>query len=107
MVLVVAEAMGIDYGRWVRLYQSRFFEDEFPEDNARFANVTFTDAVAGDREASLLSMRKHMFEDVSFSSAVFIGGMGGVIDEYELFHIASVLPQCDGPCQSPPPGEQH
>ena len=28
MIWVVAEAIGVDYGRWVRLYQSRYFEDE-------------------------------------------------------------------------------
>lgn len=96
MILIVAEAMGIDYGRWVRLYQSRFFEDEFPDDNARFANVTFTDAVVDDREASLREMRERMFSDVTFSAAVFIGGMSGIVDEYELFQerqpAATVLP---------------
>jgi hypothetical protein len=86
MILVVADAVGIQYGDWVRLYQSRFFEDEFPEDNARFANVTFTDATLDDREASLRSMRERMFSDVQFSAAVFIGGMKGIVDEYELFH---------------------
>ena len=85
MILVVAEAMRIDYGQWVHLYQSRFFEDEFPEDNAEFANVTFTEAVTGNREASLEAMRVRMFSETSFGSAVFIGGMGGIIDEYELF----------------------
>lgn len=84
MILIVAEAMGIDYGRWVRLYQSRFFKDDFPEDNDRFSNVTFTEAVNG-RETSLLAMRKSLFSDLTFEAAVFIGGMGGVIDEYELF----------------------
>jgi hypothetical protein len=47
MVWVVAQEVGVDYGRWVRLYQSRFFREEFPEDNERFRNVTFTDSVGG------------------------------------------------------------
>lgn len=96
MIHVVADAMEIDYGRWVRLYQSRIFEDEFPEDNARFANVIYTDAVNDDREASLRKMRERMFSEVHFDAAVFIGGMRGIVDEYELFRAlqprATLLP---------------
>lgn len=86
MVWVVAQEVGVDYGRWVRLYQSRFFKEEFPEDNERFRNVTYTDAVMEDREKSLAAMRERMFSDNPFVAAVFIGGMGGIVDEYELFH---------------------
>lgn len=85
MILVVAENMGVDYGTWVRLYQSRHFEDEFPDDNERFHNVRFTDAVDHDREKSLLLMRERMFSENEFNAAVFIGGMGGIVQEYELF----------------------
>jgi hypothetical protein len=85
MVWVVAESLGLDYGSWVRLYQSRYFRDDFPEDNERFQNVTYTDDVAGDREKSLLAMRLRMFREHKFSAAVFIGGMGGILDEFELF----------------------
>ena len=85
MILEVAEAMGVDYGRWVHLYQSKFFVDIFPEDNARFSNVTFSDTIGDDRELSLMHMRKRMFAEVSYESAVFIGGMGGLLEEYELF----------------------
>lgn len=85
MIWVVAADMGIDYGGWVRLYQSRHFQDEFPEDQERFRNVTFTDDVGGDREKSLLAMRERMFSENKFSAAIFIGGMGGILNEYELF----------------------
>lgn len=85
MIWVVAADVGVDYGGWVRLYQSRHFRDEFPEDNERFQNVTFSDDVDGDREKSLLAMRERMFTEHRFAAAVFIGGMGGVVDEYELF----------------------
>ncbi|MGN6065376.1 hypothetical protein [Brevundimonas diminuta] len=85
MVLEIAEAIGVDYGRWVHLYQSNFFEDIFPEDNSRFSNVTFTEVVEQDRERSLKHMRERMFGEVRYGSAVFIGGMGGLMDEYELF----------------------
>ena len=85
MIWVVAQDVGVEYGRWVRLYQSRHFKDEFPEDNERFKNVNFTDDVDGDREKSLLLMRERMFSENAFKAAVFIGGMGGIVEEYELF----------------------
>lgn len=85
MIWIVAQDVGVEYARWVHLYQSLYFEDEFPEDNERFRNVTYTDVVDGDREKSLLAMRERMFSDNAFEAAVFIGGMGGIIQEYELF----------------------
>lgn len=85
MIWVVAEGLGIDYGSWVRLYQSKHFEDEYPADNQRFQNVTYTDDVGHDREHSLLLMRERMFADFDFTAAVFIGGMGGIVQEFELF----------------------
>ena len=85
MIWNVAQEMSIDYGRWVHLYQSRFFEDEFPEDNERFQNVIYTADVPNDRETSLLVMRERMFSENVFAAGVFIGGMSGIVDEYELF----------------------
>src|SRR5712691_11730836 len=41
MIWAVAEGLGIDYGGWVKLYQSEFFRDEYPEDNQKFQNVTY------------------------------------------------------------------
>jgi hypothetical protein len=84
MILVVAEDMGIQYGSWVKLYQSKYFEDEFPEDNLRFQNVTYT-AAGKDRNVSLRQMRKRMFREQQFDAAVFIGGMQGILDEFNLF----------------------
>ncbi|HEX8443527.1 MAG TPA: hypothetical protein VF631_07755, partial [Allosphingosinicella sp.] len=67
MVWVVAQDVDVDYGRWVRLYQSEYFEDKFPDDNARFQNVTFTPSVEGDREGSLKLMRQRMFSEHRFA----------------------------------------
>lgn len=95
MIWVVAEEMGVDYGAWVKLYQTLFFKDEFPEDNQRFQNVVYTPAEA-DREASLLRMRRQMLGNFQFEAGVFVGGMKGVEEEYELFKSmhpkASLLP---------------
>jgi hypothetical protein len=85
MVWVVAESIGVNYGEWVTLYQSKFFKDQFPEDNSKFQNVIYTDAVIGDQDASLRELRKRMFKENTFDTGVFIGGMEGVLQEYKLF----------------------
>lgn len=85
MIWAVAESMGVDYGQWVRLYQSKWFTDQFPEDNEKFRNVTFTEVVDGDQNKSLRHMRERMFNEQQFDAAVFIGGMGGIVEEFELF----------------------
>ncbi len=85
MIWVVAQDIGVDYGRWVRLYQSRHFKDEFPEDNERFQNVTYTDDIDKDREKSLFAMRERMFSEHKFKAAVFIAGMSGIVQQYNLF----------------------
>src|ERR1700733_4698616 len=85
MVSVVAESMGVDYGKWVKLYQSKLFEEDFPEENERFRNVILTEAIEDDRAKSLLHMRERMFRDNDFHAAVFIGGMSGILDEFALF----------------------
>ena len=84
MIWEVAKSLDVDYGKWVKLYQSRFFKDEFPDDNERFHNVTFTDAMKEGRADSLRLMRERMFEEQEFAAAVFIGGMEGIIDEFDL-----------------------
>lgn len=92
MVWSAADSMNVDYGAWVTLYQSRYFEDHYPQDNERFQNVVFTEAAdesvelgsTGSRELSLDLMRRQMFRDNTFSTAIFIGGMKGVIAEFEL-----------------------
>lgn len=85
MIWTVAQDIGVDYGKWVRLYQSRHFREEFPEENERFQNVIYTEDVDNDREKSLLAMREQMFSDHEYSAAVFIGGMEGIFEEFELF----------------------
>ncbi len=85
MIKVVAEQMGIDYSKWVKLYQSLFFEDQFPEDNEIFKNVVYTENINNDIKESLLLMREQMFTENKFKSAIFIGGMSGIIDEFHLF----------------------
>lgn len=68
----------------VLLYQSRFFEKYFPEDNGVFESVKLI-AANKDRESSLSDMRDAMLKDKNYLAAFFIGGMEGVEEEFELF----------------------
>lgn len=84
MVWAVCESLGVSYATAVKLYQSRFFEEWFPEENKQFRNVQYTREVAGDRAASLELMRRTMLAE-PFEAAVFIGGMEGIFDEFRIF----------------------
>lgn len=85
MIWSICEDLDVNYADSVVLYQSRFFDDRFPEENARFGNVVFTDAAPGDREASLSLMRQTMLSREDLVGAVLIGGMDGVEAELALF----------------------
>ena len=85
MIWSICEDLSIDYSSSVILYQSKFFQDRFPEENKLFRNVVLTNAVPQDLGASLLLMREQMLSREDLAAAVFIGGMDGVEAEYELF----------------------
>ena len=84
MIWSICQDLGVDYSRSVVLYQTLFFKDRFPEENGRFGNVVFTEA-ANDQDNSLAFMRQAMLGRDDFEAAVFIGGMEGVLIEYDLF----------------------
>ena len=94
MVASVANSLHVDYGEWTKLYQSRFFRGSYPDENVRFPEIEFIDAIAGDREASLRAMRAAMFTDNDFDCAIFIGGMKGVADEFELLQTFQPEAKC-------------
>ncbi|HEH6436981.1 TPA: hypothetical protein SHT56_005986 [Pseudomonas aeruginosa] len=95
MIWTICKDLEVRYSAAVHLFQSRFFSDIFPEENDHFTNLTVVDAVRNDREASLRRMRIEMLSG-PFHAAVFLGGMEGVHEEYQLFtHLhpgALVLP---------------
>lgn len=68
----------------VTLYQSNFFRAYFPEDNFHFEDIQLVKE-SDNRESSLIKMREEMIVNNDFKIGIFIGGMEGVIDEYELF----------------------
>jgi hypothetical protein len=85
MIWNICEDLCVDYAKSVVLYQSRYFQDRFPEENERFGNVIFTDAVPNDREGSLAILRQAMLARTDLVAAVFIGGMEGVETELAMF----------------------
>lgn len=85
MLMEVCSLLNVSYADAVTLYQSRYFEEEFPDDNLFFKNIVFTDKVENDRDASLSLMREKMLSRTDLYAAVFIGGMDGVEKESDLF----------------------
>lgn len=85
MIWTICQDLNVDYSKSVVLYQSRFFQGKYPEENEHFGNTVYVDAVPGNRDRSLLKMREAMLSRNDLKAAVLIGGMKGVEDEYELF----------------------
>jgi hypothetical protein len=84
MIRLQISQTGAPVGERVIMYQSRYFERVFPDDNAAFEHVEMIDAIPGDQRASLLSMRAAMLGQV-FRLGIFLGGMEGVEEEYAMF----------------------
>lgn len=84
MVWAVCEDLDIEYAESVILYQTSFFQDQFPEENIRFSNVVYVEA-SGSRDESLALMRRAMIGRPDIEGAVFIGGMEGLFEEAALF----------------------
>jgi len=80
----------------VIVYQSELFDDVLPEPTRRFGedgigDLRWTPRVAGESPTpgrwneSLALMRRQMLSEADPIGAVFIGGMSGIIDEFELY----------------------
>ena len=85
LIYYVMERLNLNIQEHITLYQSIFFKKSFPEDNDKFKNIVFTDIIDNDREKSLFYMRCRMLNDSKFSAGIFIGGMEGVEEEYDMF----------------------
>jgi hypothetical protein len=90
----------------VKNYQSQWFLDKFPKDNEAFPHLIITPS-GRTLDDSLVTMRTRMLKmlrpkDVEeappkgkFVAAFFIGGMKGVLDEYQMFRdIHGPAPPC-------------
>lgn len=84
LIAQVLRHYGMEANQHVTLYQSRFFEKRFPQENEDVARIIKIEA-GENREKSLLEMRKYMIGENSFDAAFFVGGMEGVEEEYFLF----------------------
>jgi len=80
----VLSTMDVNVNDRVTLYLSNFFQQEFIDDNAAFENVVLVDG-GNDQAESLKILRERMFTENTFSAGIFIGGMKGVEDEFQLF----------------------
>ena len=85
MIRFVLDKMGGNVKDYVTLYQSKYFQEYFPEDNFSFENIVLTDIVNNSREESLAHMRTKMLQMNDFEAGFFIGGMEGIELEYNLF----------------------
>lgn len=85
MIWQICEDLGVTYSETFQLYQSAYFADDFPDENRQFNNVEIIASVQNDRQASLDALRTTMLKRTDLCAAVFIGGMSGVLEEYETF----------------------
>ena len=93
IIYYVMERLNLKIQEHVTLYQSKYFEDLFPEDNNKFKNVVLTENT-GEVQSSIFLMRKRMFLENDFSAGIFIGGMDGIETEYNMlkeFHPDAIL----------------
>ncbi|MFA6013044.1 MAG: hypothetical protein WC799_23855 [Desulfobacteraceae bacterium] len=84
LIRFVMDRMNVDLKKHITLYQSLFFEDKFPNDNFAFENIVLTEK-RNNRDESLELMRSKLIKENDFKVGIFIGGMEGINDEYEMF----------------------
>lgn len=84
LINYVMEKLGLNIQEHVKMYQSLWFKDKFPEDNNKFENIVFTESLK-DIPSSIQLMRERMLFENDYAAAVFIGGMNGIEDEYKMF----------------------
>ena len=78
----------------VDIFQSEWFRDQITTEaldlyGSDIGRIHWT-RKCGSRDESLLEMRRRMFEFVALKGAVFVGGMEGIVEEYE--YVGSALP---------------
>ena len=88
--LVLLIAGELDQRDVVDIYQSRWFGASIPDETMRLVGLGYGGIRWTDRketlEASLREMRVQMFQETDPIGGVFIGGMSGLYEEFELFH---------------------
>ena len=72
-----------DFKELIHIYQSSIFMGKTPKEVDYFNNVVWTESKK-TIPASVEFMRNQMFKENETTVAVFIGGMKGIKDEYEM-----------------------
>lgn len=84
MLWAICQELNLEPKDHFELYQSRFFDEQFPDENKRFDNVVFVDKKS-TKQDSLMAMREQMLSRKNLTGGLFIGGMEGIIDEHDMF----------------------
>lgn len=84
LIYFVMKRLRLNIQEHVLLYQSEIFKDRFHADNNKFENVILTENL-GDIPSSVKRMRERIFSENNFEAAIFIGGMEGIVDEFNMF----------------------
>ena len=85
LIRVILEKLKTDVSKHVVLYQSGFFSKIFPSDNEHIECIKLINEIKDNKDESLALMRKEMIGGNDFTAGIFIGGMEGVEDEFNLF----------------------
>ena len=85
LIYYVMERLNLNIQYHINIYQSKFFEENLHKDKNKFKKKVFTDIMDNDIEKSLLHMRNRMLDESEFSAGIFIGGMKGVEEEFDMF----------------------
>lgn len=84
MVWEICASNGRDCLDRMKLYQSRYYEGQYPEEVAYFDDVQYLPD-EGTLNDSLQTLRRAMFARPQLEFGVFVGGAEGIVDEYNLF----------------------
>lgn len=85
LIRMLVRGMTPEVNQHIILYQSAFFRRDFLPETAEFERIRIVESVDLDELASLGRMREAMIDDHKFDAGIFIGGMDGVEQEYEMF----------------------
>ena len=85
LISSILESVNVNIKEHVHLYQSEYFRQMFPVENEEFSESLIVTNNLGSRDESLALMRKKMIIENDFIAGIFVGGMEGVEDEFELF----------------------
>ncbi|MBS1960867.1 MAG: hypothetical protein JST04_01520 [Bdellovibrionales bacterium] len=82
--LVYLAAKSVGGQNNVTIFQSNYFRGQVPEESRGFDRLIWT-RKSGGREESLALMRRKMIASENFGFGIFIGGMEGIEEEWEMF----------------------